>query len=394
MGFDRDIDHSIFLQSVPIGSNVIRVASINGNDTTGVKGDGGKPFATYAAANAIAVVGDRVLGSGDVDEKDLFKDGVDYDIFGNINYTGASLGGIADDTATGQNGKIVSNITVFGTVTWNGPAGATTTSAVYFLKNAASDIKINCTNSLHNSFGSARTILLENGAKLNYIGDIFKNFFVRSSSELTVNGDTVNDLDDIWSSVQDADSKLFYYGNISDSVSIQTIEIENSGFGYIRGDMVNTRVDSNSCTRVDDGTLDMIGNSTCAGGAGLFIDGITATDFVDYIGDATGGVKANFGSGILFGNAGSINVRIRNSVITGIWDHADGGAITTADTGQNTVILQNVVLISPALAVSGIFIDSSLVPIITKNYSVNSNLAIAAAVIQQVSNILVNSDVE
>jgi hypothetical protein len=81
------------------------------------KYDALQPFATLGAAKNAAAYGDViVVEPGTYNERDLLKNGVDWHFQAGaiVHYVGTTPGAIWDDTSTGADGAVVSNITGYG----------------------------------------------------------------------------------------------------------------------------------------------------------------------------------------------------------------------------------------------------------------------------------------
>jgi hypothetical protein len=128
-----------YLTSVPTG-NTLLVDAVNGNDSTGTRGDLSKPFLTLTAAKTAASSGDlESIGPGTFNEKNLFKNGVNYHFDPGviIASTAASVGAVFDDSSNGTNGAVTCKI-----------AGALTLQAVngIVVSNASSHVEIELSN--------------------------------------------------------------------------------------------------------------------------------------------------------------------------------------------------------------------------------------------------------
>lgn len=93
-----------------ITSKRISVDLTNGDDS-----DATKPFKSCTAARSVAVSGDTIyVGGGTVTERNLLKDGVDWDIDGDVDYTGTVAGSIFDNTSSGVTSAVTCRIRIAG----------------------------------------------------------------------------------------------------------------------------------------------------------------------------------------------------------------------------------------------------------------------------------------
>jgi hypothetical protein len=139
--------------SNPFAGKNLYVDSVNGNNSTGLRGDITKPFLTLAAAKAAAVSGDLItVYPGTYNEKNLLKDGVNWHFESGaiVEWTGAAAGGIFDDSADGANGPVACSITGLGeflyktsTTSYHGDAPSGIYNCVK-ISNASSDVSITC----------------------------------------------------------------------------------------------------------------------------------------------------------------------------------------------------------------------------------------------------------
>lgn len=153
---------------LPTG-NTIWVDQVNGNDSTGIRGDQAHPFQTLSAAKDEAVYGDLIfVRPGEYDEKNLLKDGVNwhFEAGANVIYTGASNGSIFDDGPNGSNGPITCIIDGSGIFRWtNDFDSASQHFAVVHIQNQDSNVVIRgCRiDQLGNNFQYGWTVLQEDG---------------------------------------------------------------------------------------------------------------------------------------------------------------------------------------------------------------------------------------
>ncbi|MBI1178457.1 hypothetical protein GC207_13565 [bacterium] len=99
--------------SVPTGS-LLWVDAINGNDTTGLRGDAGFPFLTLTAAKDAAAYGDTIIvRPGTYNERNLLKTGVNWHFItgAKVVNSAAASGAIFDDGINGANSNIICRIT-------------------------------------------------------------------------------------------------------------------------------------------------------------------------------------------------------------------------------------------------------------------------------------------
>jgi hypothetical protein len=84
--------------TIPTG-NIVWVDAVNGNDSTGMRGQLGKPFLTLTAAKNAANSGDViVVFPGTYNGNNLLKDGVNWHFMDGATITGAASAAIFDDT--------------------------------------------------------------------------------------------------------------------------------------------------------------------------------------------------------------------------------------------------------------------------------------------------------
>lgn len=129
---------------IPTG-NTLWVDAVNGNDSTGQRGQLGAPFLTLTAAKNAATSGDMIFVlPGTYNERNLLKNGVNWYFSPGavVAYNGTSAGGIFDDSATGANAAIGCVIGGYGTFT--SVTSGTITSSVVNLTNSASNVAITC----------------------------------------------------------------------------------------------------------------------------------------------------------------------------------------------------------------------------------------------------------
>lgn len=150
--------HGVAVASVPTGKT-LSVDSANGIDVgamMGIRGLFDRPFLTNTVAKAAAISGDLVsVRPGTFDEKNIAKTGVGIDLMNGvtIDYTGAVVGGIIDDSSTGANAAIVAQITGSGVLINNVNTGDSGNGPVVLLTNASSNVTLKC----HSLTGSGVT---------------------------------------------------------------------------------------------------------------------------------------------------------------------------------------------------------------------------------------------
>lgn len=170
------------------GHNVIHVALENGDDATGERGNWGKPYATFPAANNDAQSGDVIVSFGDFignnhgGVMNLVQHDVNYIFNGSVDCQHPGATAFIDDTvANGQGGAVVSTVIVNGDISVLRADGGSAATVVR-LEDAGSDITLYCNkmssliNGVHRdqiidvSAGTLNVIAKESIGKINITG--------------------------------------------------------------------------------------------------------------------------------------------------------------------------------------------------------------------------------
>lgn len=173
-----------FIADIPSG-NLVWVDPVNGNDDLAVRGRMTVPFKTLTKAKTAAVSGDTiVVFPGTYSEKNLLKNGVNWHFMpgAKITYSGASAGGVFDDSSNGSNGAVTSLITGYAEIS----VSATTGTAHIVCCSASSS---NLTIQVRSMYsGSNSTIKITSGScvveVLEDIGTATSDVIVFSASSL------------------------------------------------------------------------------------------------------------------------------------------------------------------------------------------------------------------
>lgn len=130
------------VQAFSTKSNTV-FADISGNDGTGTRGNSSLPFLTLSGAKGAASSGDTIFaGPGTYTSGvNIAKNGVNWDIRGNLTYTGSAGFGFFDDSATGANGTVISDIRALD-LTNNSTYSGTAIGGIVYAVNSGSTIRL------------------------------------------------------------------------------------------------------------------------------------------------------------------------------------------------------------------------------------------------------------
>lgn len=174
--------HPAFIADIPSG-NLVWVDPVNGNDDMAVRGRMTVPFKTLGAAKTAASSssGDTIMVlPGTYNEKNLLKNGVNWHFLpgAKVAYTGASAGGIFDDSSNGSNGAVTSQVTGYGEFEITATTGS---GHVVHLSSGSSKLTLEA-----KSLSSVNTaIKITNGI---FHGEISQDIIVDSADAITVSG--------------------------------------------------------------------------------------------------------------------------------------------------------------------------------------------------------------
>lgn len=370
------------------GDNILVVAIGNGSDATGTKGSWSKPFLTVPGANAVAVPGDRVIVVGDLDERNFPKDEVDYDIWGNVSYTGGVTGGIIDDSVgTGSGAKIVSTIRVSGNFT-NDRVGLGT--RLVKLEFAASIINLTS----NEAFNLDVQLGLEcsNGAVFNFHGSWLSTFDINTGGKVKFFSSVRNALSTAFSDIDGAGSTLEIDGDITNSKAI-ALSANNDANVLVRGDVISTSISiTDLALKVLSATVKVEGKVKGEGtGAlmaqGLLCESISGTNEVEIM----GGVSNVGGEAVRCKN-NSLNVILHKRIESKL-DTVNGHGIFLEDNGNNEIVLQSCTIICANAGAKSVFNDGHVTNQVAICNGANvSNVPKDVDIDEKVSNILENSD--
>jgi hypothetical protein len=222
-----------------LAGNMLLVDSVNGNDSTGARG--GKPFLTLGAAKTNAVSGDLItVGPGTYDEKNLLKNGVNWNFLrgAKVTYTGAGSGSIFDDTSDGANGAVTCDVSGFGEFYNNG-------SAQYYVIDLedASSLKIQAATMTSDDF------VVKQCCATNALTIDDATITGTSSNPVFVNGNyctaTLNRCRLVMTDTDNNGAALYFYSTNSSNVLRDCVLIGNAAAGSpvsIKGALAGTNV--------------------------------------------------------------------------------------------------------------------------------------------------------
>lgn len=308
------------------------VDSVNGDDTSAVKGDLDNPYESYMAARGDAVAGDVIWIMSNMDETIIFKDGV------NIHAPGVEL-------TRSTNSPILQNssgVSVDCTLTGN-PAiyRKNNAEAIAILGN--SKIRVNATL-INDYFGNNIDLsgISQDDKYLSFYGYIEN---INSSGSIIVNGKNAYLNSNIRSAgvVASQVSNLNLYGNIfmDGSSGSSLINVEGKIYGNINGNVralqgctnlkVYGDVTSKSGTTILNGSDIVIRGSVInknSGGNGHCLDGVSNTKV---IGDVTGVQEETILNGNNIEVWGNISSEASKCVTSTPNFKFYGGQMTTSD---------------------------------------------------------------